>query len=131
MLSLVRVKKNASFRLKITLNYSIFCLIYLEDLDNPQQSHFFGKNQIWHIAHVHHDVIMADPAAVDASFLLQVFIYLFAPLLHTLKESDFQNFRLENGLKIWAALWEYRHPDVPAFTTPVRPRRYYSLVFKY
>ncbi|XP_050693714.1 protein unc-80 homolog isoform X3 [Eriocheir sinensis] len=54
---------------------------------------------------------------------IQVFVYLFAPLLHTLKESDFQNFRLENGLKIWAALWEYRHPDVPAFTTPVRPRR--------
>ncbi|CAL4094797.1 unnamed protein product, partial [Meganyctiphanes norvegica] len=54
---------------------------------------------------------------------IQVFVYLFAPLLHTLKESDFQNFRLENGLKIWSALWEYRHPDVPAFTTPVRPRR--------
>ncbi|KAK7065543.1 Protein unc-80 [Halocaridina rubra] len=54
---------------------------------------------------------------------IQVFIYLFAPLLHTLKESDFQNFRLENGLKIWSALWEYRHPDVPAFTTAVRPRR--------
>ncbi|KAK4295650.1 hypothetical protein Pmani_031794 [Petrolisthes manimaculis] len=54
---------------------------------------------------------------------IQVFVYLFAPLLHTLKESDFQNFRLENGLKIWAALWEYRHPDVPAFTTAVRPRR--------
>ncbi|XP_069159541.1 protein unc-80 homolog isoform X1 [Procambarus clarkii] len=53
---------------------------------------------------------------------IQVFIYLFAPLLHTLKESDFQNFRLENGLKIWGALWEYRHPDVPAFTTAVRPR---------
>nr|XP_027221615.1 protein unc-80 homolog [Penaeus vannamei] len=54
---------------------------------------------------------------------IQVFIYLFAPLLHTLKESDFQNFRLENGLKIWSPLWEYRHPDVPAFTTAVRPRR--------
>ncbi|RXG55769.1 Protein unc-80 [Armadillidium vulgare] len=45
-------------------------------------------------------------------------IYLFAPLLHTLKESDFQNFRLENGLKIWNALWEFRHPDVPVLTTP-------------
>ncbi|KAK8734023.1 hypothetical protein OTU49_006305 [Cherax quadricarinatus] len=55
---------------------------------------------------------------------IQVFIYLFAPLLHTLKESDFQNFRLENGLKIWGALWDYRHPNVPAFTTAVRPRRY-------
>ncbi|XP_042889771.1 protein unc-80 homolog isoform X4 [Penaeus japonicus] len=55
---------------------------------------------------------------------IQVFIYLFAPLLHTLKESDFQNFRLENGLKIWSSLWEYRHPDVPAFTMAVRPRRH-------
>ncbi|XP_076052747.1 protein unc-80 homolog [Oratosquilla oratoria] len=54
---------------------------------------------------------------------IQVFIYLFAPLLHNLQESDFQNWRLENGLKIWGALWEYRHPDVPAFTSPVRPRR--------
>ena len=48
---------------------------------------------------------------------------MLAPLLHALKESDFQNFRLENGLKIWNPLWEYRHPDVPVFTTPVRPRR--------
>lgn len=56
-------------------------------------------------------------------YICQVFIYLFAPLLRILRESDFQNFRLENGLKIWGALWEHRHPDVAVFTTPVRPQR--------
>ncbi|KAA0198423.1 hypothetical protein HAZT_HAZT009566 [Hyalella azteca] len=53
----------------------------------------------------------------------QVFVYLFAPLLRILRESDFQNFRLENGLKIWGALWEHRHPDVAVFTTPVSPQK--------
>ena len=53
----------------------------------------------------------------------KVFIYLFAPLLRILRESDFKSFRLENGLKIWGALWEHRHPDVAVFTTPVRPQR--------
>ena len=53
----------------------------------------------------------------------QEFVYLFAPLRHLLKEADLQNFRLENGLKIWPALWDYRHPNAPCFTTPVRPRK--------
>ena len=42
--------------------------------------------------------------------------------MHSLKESDFTNFRLENGLKIWSALWEYRHPEVACFTATARPR---------
>ena len=42
--------------------------------------------------------------------------------MHSLKESDFANFRLENGLKIWSALWEYRHPEVACFTATARPR---------
>lgn len=29
------------------------------------------------------------------------------------------NFRLENGKKIWQALWEYRHPDADCFTAQV------------
>lgn len=53
----------------------------------------------------------------------QEFVYLFAPLRHLLKEADLQNFRLENGLKIWPALWDYRHPNAACFTTPVRPRK--------
>ncbi|CAB3250721.1 unnamed protein product [Arctia plantaginis] len=54
---------------------------------------------------------------------LTLFVFLFAPLSHHLKESDFSsNFRLENGLKIWQAMWEFRHPDAPCFTTHVKPK---------
>lgn len=48
---------------------------------------------------------------------------MYAPLRHLLKEADLQNFRLENGLKIWPALWDYRHPNAACFTTPVRPKK--------
>ena len=50
----------------------------------------------------------------------QTFIYLFAPICNTIRESDFsQNIRLENGKQIWQALWEYRHPDAEGFIAPV------------
>lgn len=55
--------------------------------------------------------------------VFQEFVYLFAPLRHLLKEADLQNFRLENGLKIWPALWDYRHPNAQCFTAPVRPKK--------
>lgn len=49
-------------------------------------------------------------------------MYLFAPIAHHLKESDFQNFRLENGIKLWQGMWEYRPPNVQCFLAPVKPR---------
>lgn len=56
--------------------------------------------------------------------IFQVFVYLFAPLGDFLKHSDFMtSFRLENGLKLWESLWEYKHPNVPCFTTHVMPKR--------
>lgn len=56
-------------------------------------------------------------------FLFQLFVFLFAPLSHHLKESDFtNNYRLENGLKMWQAMWEFRHPEAPCFTTLVKPK---------
>lgn len=55
----------------------------------------------------------------------QLFVYLFAPLCQNLKESDFQNFRLENGLKIWQAMWEFRHPDASCFVTHCKPKPKY------
>lgn len=42
---------------------------------------------------------------------------MLAPVLHRIKESELQSNRLENGLKLWRALWEYRHPDAACFTT--------------
>ncbi|XP_065199931.1 protein unc-80 homolog isoform X3 [Planococcus citri] len=48
---------------------------------------------------------------------ITLFIYMLAPVLHRIKESELQSYRLENGIKLWRALWEYRHPDAPCFTT--------------
>ncbi|CAH1139308.1 unnamed protein product [Phyllotreta striolata] len=53
---------------------------------------------------------------------ITLFVYLFVPICNNLKESDFQNFRLENGLKIWQPLWEYRHPDAPCFVSHCKPK---------
>uniref|UniRef100_A0A1B0CSU9 Uncharacterized protein n=2 Tax=Lutzomyia longipalpis TaxID=7200 RepID=A0A1B0CSU9_LUTLO len=53
---------------------------------------------------------------------ISLFVYLFAPVAHHLKESDFQNFRLENGIRLWQGMWEYRAPNAPCFIAPVKPR---------
>ncbi|KYB29509.1 Protein unc-80 homolog-like Protein [Tribolium castaneum] len=58
---------------------------------------------------------------------ITLFVYLFAPMCHHLKESDFQNFRLENGLKIWQAMWEFRHPEALCFTSHCKPKPKYLL----
>uniref|UniRef100_A0A7I4YUG5 UNC80 domain-containing protein n=1 Tax=Haemonchus contortus TaxID=6289 RepID=A0A7I4YUG5_HAECO len=55
---------------------------------------------------------------------IQLFVYLIAPLVDMVTEEDIaSNIRLESGLKIWQALWQYRQPDVWCFTAPVKPRR--------
>lgn len=54
--------------------------------------------------------------------ILQLFVYLFAPIAHHLKESDFQNFRLENGLRLWQGMWEFKAPGAPCFSAPVKPK---------
>ncbi|EFN85740.1 Uncharacterized protein KIAA1843 [Harpegnathos saltator] len=64
---------------------------------------------------------------------LTLFVYLFAPLCNHLKDIDFRtNLRLENGLKIWSAMYECRHPDASCFTTHCRakPRLYWSRSLK-
>ncbi|KAK9884494.1 hypothetical protein WA026_007335 [Henosepilachna vigintioctopunctata] len=53
---------------------------------------------------------------------LTLFVYLFAPICHNFKESDFQNFRLENGLKIWQPMWEFRHPEGLCFSSQCKPK---------
>ncbi|XP_052808844.1 protein unc-80-like isoform X2 [Mya arenaria] len=54
---------------------------------------------------------------------IQLFVYLFAPLVNSLADSDFQSLKLENGLRLWQPLWDYQQPDVPCFSTPVKPQR--------
>ncbi|KAF5273419.1 hypothetical protein FQA39_LY07436 [Lamprigera yunnana] len=53
---------------------------------------------------------------------ISLFVYLFAPICHMLKESDFQTFRLENGLKLWQGMWEFRHPETPCFSAQCKPK---------
>ena len=53
----------------------------------------------------------------------QLFVYLFAPLCNQLKMADFNNFRLENGYRIWPAMWSYKSPDPLCFTCPVKPKQ--------
>ncbi|XP_021380201.1 protein unc-80 homolog isoform X3 [Mizuhopecten yessoensis] len=54
---------------------------------------------------------------------IQLFVYLFAPLLDYMDDTDFQTLKLENGLRLWQPLWDYRQPDIPCFATPVKPQR--------
>uniref|UniRef100_A0A8D0H2X6 Unc-80 homolog, NALCN channel complex subunit n=1 Tax=Sphenodon punctatus TaxID=8508 RepID=A0A8D0H2X6_SPHPU len=53
---------------------------------------------------------------------VELFVFLFAPLVHRIKESDL-TFRLASGLVIWQPMWEHRQPEVSAFTTLVKPIR--------
>lgn len=53
---------------------------------------------------------------------VSLFVYLFAPIAHHLKESDFQNFRLEQGLRLWQSMWEYKAPAVQCFVAAVKPK---------
>ncbi|XP_029661672.1 protein unc-80 homolog [Formica exsecta] len=64
---------------------------------------------------------------------MTLFVYLFAPLFNHLKDIDFKtNLRLENGLKIWSAMYECRHPEASCFTAHCRakPRIYWNRTFK-
>ncbi|XP_056440893.1 protein unc-80 homolog [Gadus chalcogrammus] len=53
---------------------------------------------------------------------VELFVFLFAPLIHRIKESDL-TFRLASGLVIWQPMWEHRQPDVPAFSALIKPVR--------
>ncbi|KAJ8003918.1 hypothetical protein DPEC_G00153380 [Dallia pectoralis] len=53
---------------------------------------------------------------------VELFVFLFAPLIHRIKESDL-TFRLASGLVLWQPMWEHRQPDVPAFSALIKPVR--------
>lgn len=54
---------------------------------------------------------------------IQLFVYLFAPLISTINEHQFQTLKLENGLRIWRALWQHCVPEVSSFAAPVKASR--------
>ena len=53
---------------------------------------------------------------------IQLFVYLFVPLLKSLQPEDLDNLKLSNGLKIWESLWSHRQPAIKIFNTPVKQK---------
>lgn len=53
---------------------------------------------------------------------IQLFVYLFAPLLQRIERKHFSSLKLQSGLLIWEALWEYSQPDIACMNSPVKPR---------
>ncbi|CAF1033932.1 unnamed protein product, partial [Brachionus calyciflorus] len=58
---------------------------------------------------------------------IQLFVYLFIPILKSLTPSDLDNLKLSNGLQIWQALWSCRQPNVKIFNTPVKLKHDYLI----
>lgn len=53
---------------------------------------------------------------------IQLFVYLFGPLVHQLDEALFQTLKLENGLNIWSPLRNHRPPQLTCFIAPVKSK---------
>lgn len=51
---------------------------------------------------------------------IQLFVYLFIPIIKSINSADLDNLKLSNGLQIWEALWSCRQPNVAIFNTPVK-----------
>jgi hypothetical protein len=64
----------------------------------------------------------AKPNYLHSVATIQLFVYFFIPILKSLKPADFESLKLNNGLKIWDALWSHRQPDIKIFNTPVKQR---------
>ncbi|CDW58393.1 hypothetical protein TTRE_0000670301, partial [Trichuris trichiura] len=54
---------------------------------------------------------------------IQLFVYMLIPLIYCVNQADIaENIRLEGGLSLWEALWNYQQPDVLCFASPVKPK---------
>ncbi|CAK8677932.1 unnamed protein product [Clavelina lepadiformis] len=50
----------------------------------------------------------------------RIFIYLFAPVVNNIKESDL-TFRLSSGQQIWRSMWKQEQPNIPSFVANIIP----------
>lgn len=54
---------------------------------------------------------------------IQLFVFLFVPIIKSIHPDDLDNLKLSNGLKIWEPLWAHRTPsDIPIFGTFVKKK---------
>lgn len=54
---------------------------------------------------------------------IQLFVFLLVPLVSSLRRSDFENLKLENGLRLWEPLWHFQQPNVLCFSRPVKTKQ--------
>lgn len=54
--------------------------------------------------------------------MFQLFIYLIAPLINQVKESDLMSNGLDSGLKMWQAFWDSRTPNIACFSAHCKPK---------
>ena len=54
--------------------------------------------------------------------MIQLFIYLFIPILKSLNENDLYNLKLNNGINIWEPLWHHIQPNVSLFSNPINSK---------
>lgn len=66
------------------------------------------------------DVPLAD--SVHHLSSLQLFVYLFTPLLENINQQHFNSLRLQQGLQIWQPLWDFTQPKVPSMCAAVKPK---------
>eukprot|EP00105_Crassostrea_gigas_P024973 XP_011445404.1 PREDICTED: protein unc-80 homolog isoform X2 [Crassostrea gigas] len=114
------------------------CAALIQQCKQCDQDAQFGPSEV-KLLYILHWIILdaasecedleSDPARNGASVQLhslctvQLLVYLLAPVIHLLRDSDFQTLKLENGLRFWQPLWDFRQPDIPCFSTPVKPQR--------
>ncbi|XP_048774238.1 protein unc-80 homolog isoform X3 [Ostrea edulis] len=114
------------------------CSALIQQCKQADQDTQFGPSEV-KLLYILHWIILdaasecedmeTDPSRNGVSVQLhslctvQLLVYLLAPVIHLLRDSDFQTLKLENGLRFWQPLWDYRQPDIPCFSTPVKPQR--------
>uniref|UniRef100_A0A183IYH1 UNC80 domain-containing protein n=1 Tax=Soboliphyme baturini TaxID=241478 RepID=A0A183IYH1_9BILA len=56
-------------------------------------------------------------------YCIQIFVYMICPLAFKVTEQDISdNIRLEGGLPLWQALWDFRQPEILCFVAPVKAK---------
>lgn len=85
--------------------------------DNAAQN----KNKHHHHLNQHHH--QQQETYLHSVATIQLFVYLFVPILDSLNAGDLDNLKLANGLQIWEPLWSHRMPQVKIFNTTVRQSR--------
>ena len=111
--------------LKSALPYVMHCCSsifknYKENFSNYESKMLYTLHWLILDASSECDIAVKDSMHPISS--IQLFVYLFAPLLHKIEDKQFSSLKLQTGLKIWEPMWEFTQPEIPSMSSPVKPR---------